>query len=98
MTLYTRLRFEEPPPKQQGRSGKPTKHQAIATKLRKHPGEWALIGTYSSANSAASIAHMISHGKATAYTPKAQYEGTSRHIDSKYCVYARYVGPGGEYA
>lgn len=97
MTLHTRLRFEEPPPKS-NRPGKQTKHERIASKLIARPGEWACIGTYSTAPSSNSIAHMIRHGKATAYQPAESFEAVSRLVNGEHRVYARYVGPGGEHA
>lgn len=88
MTLLNRIRFEEPPAKSHRATGK-TKHEKIADKLTKRPGEWALIGHYSTPGSANSIAYMIRHARCDAYAPAGSFESVSRRVDGEYCVYAR---------
>jgi hypothetical protein len=96
MTLLTRIRFEEPPAKGAA-TGRKTKHQKIADKLRKNPGQWALLGSYETVTSANSIAYLIRKGKIAAY-PEGHYDSVSRTVGSDHCVYARYLGENGEHA
>lgn len=95
MTLRTNIRFEEPPARSQRPLGK-TKHERIADKLRKRPGDWALIATYNTASSMNSIAHMIRRGKSAAYAPEGTFEAVGRTVGAKHSVWARYTGPDGE--
>jgi hypothetical protein len=92
MTLRRRLRFEQPPARSV-RSPKKTKHEHIAQSLVKHATEWACIGTYSTVQSANSIAYQIRNGKIQAYAPAGSYEATARSDGKK--VWARYVGQDG---
>lgn len=92
MTILNQIRFEEPPAKQG--SPKKTKHQKIAEKLTKRPGDWALVASYNTAASMNSMAHLIRNGKAKAYAPAGDFEAVARTVGSKHRVYARYVGKG----
>lgn len=92
MTLRKHLRFEEPPAAHQ-QPVKKTKHGAVAAKLRRRPGEWAHIGSYSTTLSATAIAYQIRNGRLAAYTPAGHYEAVARTEGNR--VWARYVGDGG---
>ncbi len=96
MTLPTRIRFEEPPPRKH-RSLKKTKHEIIADKLKNHPGEWALIGTLGTVSSMNTTAHAIRYGKLPAYAPTGSFEAVGRTVNGKHRVWARYIGPDGEH-
>jgi hypothetical protein len=94
MSILSRIRFEDPPART---NSKPTKHERAATRLRKHPGEWARVGTYTTASSANSMAHMIRKAKAKPYAPAGSFEAVSRTVGHSYRVYARFLDtPGGE--
>ncbi|MFE0101193.1 hypothetical protein [Streptomyces sp. NPDC059009] len=84
------LRFEEPPPRtwRQGR----VDHRAAAAALRKRPGEWAMVGTYASANAACGAAHRIKTGTYRAYVPTGTFEATTRTVDGEARLYVRYMG------
>lgn len=92
MTKQVRIRFEEPPPRAH-RSLDKTKHEQIADKLRKHPGQWARIMTYTSLASANSVAHQIRRGKLKAYATNGTFEAVCRTVDGNHRVWARYIGP-----
>lgn len=97
MTKTTaRIHFEEPPAR--AHRALVTKHEAIAAKLKKRPGQWALIEVYTTLSSANSIGYMVRTGKTRAYGPRNSFEAVSRTRGRKYGVWARYIGEHGEYA
>lgn len=94
MTLMSRIHFEEPPAKGHS-TGKKTKHQVIAEKLARRPGQWAHVATYRTPSSAGSIAHLMRTAKLKAYAPAHSYEAAVRNVNGSQRIYARYVGEGG---
>lgn len=88
------LRFEEPPPRPSRPAPGKTKHERIATKLRRRPNEWARVAVYSNGPTMSSIAHGINTGKILAYAPAGDFEAVGRTLAGKHGVWARYVGDG----
>ena len=78
------IKFQDPPPSATRRG----LHEKIAAKLRKRPGEWALIQHMSSTHNV----DMIQRGRVKPYQPAGSFEATSRKRDEGYDIYARYVG------
>lgn len=94
MTSRAKIYFEEPPIRQQ-KTERRSRHQQIAIKLRKRPGEWARINTYKTGASMSSTAYHIRHANIAAYTPAGSFEAIGRTVDGKHSVWARYTGEGG---
>jgi len=94
MTSHAKIHFEDPPIRQQ-KTEKRSRHQQIAAKLRKRPGEWAWIGTYKNGASMSATAYHIRRGNIAAYVPEGSFEAIGRTVDGKHGVWARYVGEGG---
>lgn len=67
-------------------------HATVAAALRAQPGEWAVVGAYGSAGSAAAMAHSIRRARIKAYAPARGFEAAKRTVDGEHRVYARYVG------
>jgi hypothetical protein len=84
------LKFEDPPQRVSGRHW--GRHRLLASEMKARPMEWALVGTYGSSDSAASMARNIKLGKLKAYEPAGAFESTSRTVDKQPRVYARYLG------
>ena len=80
--------WEKPSP----RRGRPplTEYYELAEELKKHPGEWALVGE----NMSISTGNHISSGRIKAFQPAGEFEGTIRgQVNGRAeKVYARYVG------
>lgn len=80
--------WEKPAP----RRGRPpsANYNALAEDLKKHPGEWALVGE----NLSISIGSHISSGRIKAFQPAGAYEGAIRGSSNGRAekVFARYVG------
>jgi hypothetical protein len=62
-----------------------------ADKLRERPGQWALVATYKSNNSARSTANLLKTGRYDGWG-HGEFETVSRAEDGAFNVYARYVG------
>lgn len=81
--------FKDPPP---AKSSRRTDHSLIATTLREHPGEWALVLRKHKNNG---VVGTIKNGHARAYRPAGSFEATAREADTtppSWDIYARYVG------
>jgi hypothetical protein len=75
-------------------------HAAMAAKLRARPGEWMLVGEYSSSQSAESTANEIrtAYEKRgpSPYTPAGAFQTRTRLTEFGATVWACYVGPRGD--
>ncbi|TFV32278.1 hypothetical protein E4K10_18100 [Streptomyces sp. T1317-0309] len=87
-----RLKFGPLPNPKKPNSTKPSKHEGNAEQLRNHPEQWAPVGTYNTAGTAASMASIIRTGVLKAYRPAGHFEAASRTVDGHHRVYARYIG------
>lgn len=92
------IEFGELPPALRGRGQREDLSQEISDALAARPGEWAKIGRYSQ-----SYAMRVKTGAIKAFEPAGSFEAvsrnTSRDDDGKVRadIWARYVGPNGEY-
>ncbi len=80
------IRWEDPPEGRQ--AGKRTTRRPlslIAAQLRERPGQWALISESGDPTFVARINKGVSW-----WAPEGAYEATSRTVDGKMHVYARY--------
>lgn len=91
------IEFGELPPSRQGR-GQVDRSQEISSALVERPGEWAKVGRYNP-----SYAVRIKTGGIKAFAPAGTFEAVSRntgHDDDgaiRSDIWARYIGPNGEY-
>jgi hypothetical protein len=85
---------DNPPEPRPGRPGvgRP-KYYAFAEALKRRPGQWAVLGTASSA-----LAHQIGAGKTVAFQPAGTFEAVSRKEANdrpgRGTIYVRYLGNG----
>lgn len=69
-----------------------TNHSKIAREARDRAGEWVLVLTSFSADTATHTAHYIRSGKRLpAYRPAGSFEAERRTADGKFQVYARFA-------
>lgn len=96
----SKIVFEPLPPRTGGPKRRTRELATIAAALVKSPGEWARVGVYRNAASAASMASVIKRGRMAAFQPHGAFEAASRTVDGQARVYARFVGApaGGEQA
>lgn len=88
------IRWEDPPTaKPIGRHGVTLANELIASQLRRHPGEWALIAE-NPGNS--SLAGHIKSAAIAAFRPAGSYEAVTRTVEGVVRIYARHVGEAGE--
>lgn len=91
------LRWEEPPPSLTAGAKRPeqpvSKWAAIARELAARPGDWAVIFE-GRPSYATSLASNIRYGQLTAFAPAGDFDATSRLLNGKRIVYARYLGDG----
>lgn len=64
---------------------------AVAAALRARPGEWALLGRYSTSGAARQTAYEIRHGLHHAFT-EGGFEAQAKTLCGEYRVYVRYAG------
>lgn len=65
----------------------------IAVALRDDPERrWAMVGTYGSPGSAATMARLVKRGGVAALARVGRYEACSRTVDAEFCLYVRYLG------
>jgi hypothetical protein len=62
----------------------------LASTLKARPGEWALLGAYSTPNGARSVASDLRRG-VRGWAPKGSVEAEVRHVAGEHRVYARWV-------
>lgn len=89
-TEQVEIRFDGPShavPKQAGR-------ELFAAELRKHPGEWALLGRVGTMGSGGTLAWQIRGARETmtAFAPAGAYEAEAKTLLGEHRVYVRYVG------
>lgn len=80
---------ETPPPSKRGPSAK---NLEIANGLKADPNEWYRIMETNKTTSAGVVVSSIKKGTRGGFEPAGAFEATSRSIDGKGVVYARYVG------
>ena len=68
---------------------------AFTAALRAQPGQWALLGRYSTPGCMRTAAYEIRHGLNPAFR-SARYEAQSRSMFGEHRVYVRYVGGEGQ--
>lgn len=95
-TQAPEIRFDGPAmpvPKQAGR-------EEFAAELRKHPGEWALLGKVGTMGSGGTLAWQIRGARETmtAFAPAGAYEAEAKTLLGEHRVYVRYVGSAEEQA
>ncbi|MEV5450013.1 helix-turn-helix transcriptional regulator [Streptomyces sp. NPDC052535] len=89
--------YQAPPPKptrrRRGSVANRSSHAARASRLRRKPGVEAVIGDYSSRNTAYGTARSITTGELNAYAPAGDFEARAYLSRSRrWAVAARYVG------
>ena len=90
MTANPDISWEAPPEPAGG--AKAGVWSPIAAAVKKRPGQWAKVRTYSGSASARNIASHINKGRIAAFDGGG-YEATSRtNHDGTYSIYLRYVG------
>ena len=70
-------------------------HKATATRLRTSPGEWQHVGSYSTPNTACTVADLIRtgrNGSGVWYRPTGAFEARTRREAGGVVVEARFVG------
>lgn len=87
--MPTELVWEEPPPRRIDRG--PGSWVSRLLPLMERPGHWARVKEYDSHAMAAQIVSALRRRKCV--PPAGQWEFTSRAVDGKGYVYARYLGP-----
>jgi hypothetical protein len=87
------IRWEDPPPPVIGRRGRRARRawSLVAYQLRQNPGRSALIDV----GGDGSLAARINNGESW-WAPPGAYEATTRVIDGRRCVWACYIGGGGQ--
>lgn len=71
--------------------------QAFADALRSRPGEWALLGKYSTPGTMRQEAYQVRQAidpKDQPFAPAGAFEAQARAMCGEYRVYVRYVGGG----
>lgn len=69
--------------------------QAFADALRARPGEWALLGKYSTPNTMRQEAYAVRNAldpKDQPFAPAGAFEAEARSMCGEYRVYVRYAG------
>lgn len=66
-------------------------HQAAAAKLREHPNEWQVVGTYSSVSGPGMASH-IRTAFLIAYEPAGAFDARTEVVEDGTRVHARYIG------
>ncbi|WP_435251656.1 LuxR C-terminal-related transcriptional regulator [Streptomyces tendae] len=89
--------YRVPPPKPTSRRRGPvanrSSHAARASRLRRKPGVEAVIGDYSSRNTAYGTARSITAGELSAYAPAGDFQARAYLSASRrWAVAARYIG------
>lgn len=88
------VRFEEPACEPVRRV---ESRQVFADALRARPGEWALLGKYSTPGTMRQEAYRIRRAldpKDQPFAPAGSFEADARSMLGEYRVYVRYVGGG----
>lgn len=88
------VRSEDPPPtaRRQPSDSRSAFWRAVAEQLREVPGKWALVCDESEWGYAGGIAGQIINGRLAAFRPAGTFAATTRTVDGKYRVYARFIG------
>ncbi|MFF7837621.1 hypothetical protein ACFZC6_02110 [Streptomyces ossamyceticus] len=88
------VRFEAPAPEPFRRL---ETRQAFAEALRSKPGEWALLGKYSTPGTMRQEAYAVRQAldpKDQPFAPAGSFEAEARSVCGEFRVYVRYVGGG----
>ncbi len=83
------VEWSDPPPPGGDQPSTLRSWAVVAVELRNRPRQWGLVETAGNV----SLSARINAGKAW-WAPKGAYEATSRLIDGKLHVWARYLGEG----
>lgn len=88
------MTWEDPPPREN------TDWDAIGRELMTRPGQFKIVATFSTANSAAVSAYQIrsGHEKKKALNALGKFHAEAHTVDGEYRVYARYIGDAGSEA
>ncbi len=87
------IRWETPPPAGGDQTGTRQRPWAlVAAQLRDRPGQWALIDDH---GGNVTLATRIGNGTSW-WKPAGAFEATTRMINGRLHVYARYIGPQGQ--
>lgn len=86
------IRWEDPPPHGNNKSGDDSLWAPVAATLRERPGAWAVIAEVSSGTAGAQV-NRIKTGWGP-FAPRGSFESRCRKVDGTFitAVYARYVG------
>ncbi len=89
----TRMDFQPQPPDNIAGRGPSARNYAIATELREHPGEWAIVCHVPERASINGFAYKIRQGASAAFGPVGTFDAKTRtNPDGGFDLWASYIG------